>query len=270
MATACATAFDAGSARPHKTRIDRCCRSRWASRTAARVAAVTGGSGAPVTTAAAELLSAEQEVELGRAIEAGLYAEHLLSIAGTGDSDPELLREAVADGRAAFHRFVEANVRLAAWRGRRRVAAGGGGVLSVEDLTAEGTLGVIRALQKWDHVRGLKFSTYAYDWVGLHQQRAVAAAAPAGLAARDRDRCTELIGERQRLTQRLQRTPTRTELAAALGITCRAVEEIETMLAPAQSLDAPDHQGRTLADTLPAMFGPRRSAGAGGGRRPDR
>ncbi|WP_102145684.1 sigma-70 domain-containing protein [Mycobacterium hubeiense] len=206
----------------------------------------------PAVPKASPLLSAEEEVDLGKAIEAGLYARHLLHT-GTGPHDPQMLREVVAQGRQAFDRFVTANVRLAAWRARRRVAAYAAATLSVDDLTSEGMLGVVRAVQKWDYTLGLKFSNYADYWIRYHQQRAVTAAAPATLSALDRQRCVELIDERQRLTARLRRTPTRADVAAAMGITVRAVAEIESMLSPAHSVDAPVADGdRTLADVLAA------------------
>jgi DNA-directed RNA polymerase sigma subunit (sigma70/sigma32) len=164
------------------------------------------------------------------------------------------LKILVREGEAAFQRFVLANVRLAAWLARRRVAVGATGGLSVEDLIAEGVQGVIRAVQKWDYTLGVKFSTDAYDWVRNVQQSAIASQSPATLDEHDRARCVELISERAELTAQLGRTPTHAELASALGVTQRAVCQVLEMLALAQSLEEPTTADgdQLLVDTLAA------------------
>ncbi|WP_087082409.1 sigma factor [Mycobacterium dioxanotrophicus] len=139
-----------------------------------------------------ELLTAEQEVELAKRIEAGLYAQFLLA-KGASPYTPAQLRLVAADGQAAFEHFVTANVRLSAWWARKRAVRGASALLTVEDLTAEGMLGVIRAVQKFDYTQGFKFSTYALHWVRLHQQRAIAKATPAALSSSDQARCRELL-----------------------------------------------------------------------------
>lgn len=183
------------------------------------------------------LLSAEAEVDLAKAIEAGLYAGHLIELGAARDRAAEL-REVVAAGRAAFTRFVEANVRLAAWHARRRAAVSATGGLTIEDLTNEGVLGVIRAVQKFDYAQGYKFSTYASWWIRNFQQRAVIAASPATLDAADREQCAAMLSERQYLAVELGRIPTPAEVAAAMGTTVRALNEWQGMTAPAFSLDA--------------------------------
>jgi RNA polymerase sigma factor (sigma-70 family) len=192
------------------------------------------------------LLSAAEEVELAKRIEAGLYAQHLLD-GGDTELDEADLGRVAADGRAAFRRFVSANVRLSAWHARRRAAVYAGGGLSVEDLTNEGVLGVIRAVQKFDFTQGYKFSTYASWWIRQSQQRAIVRQSAAVLTARDREGCAELLATRQHLMAELRRLPARTELAAAMGATVGAVTEWEAMLAPAQSLDAPAAGGGHLS-----------------------
>lgn len=184
----------------------------------------------------AELLSAEEEVELAKQIEAGLYAEYLLA-QGDRRFDPRLLREVAGQGRAAFTRFVEANQRLAAWWARRRIAAGGAGGMTLEDLTSEGVLGVVRAVCKFDYTLGFKFSTYATDWVRVFQQRAVLRLAPTKLSARDRHLAEEVLAAEQDLTSELRRTPTAAEVAARVGTTVKAVALVHDMLRRPAALD---------------------------------
>ncbi len=185
-----------------------------------------------------ELLTAEQEVELAKRIEAGLYAQRLLT-KGVSQYTPAQLRLVAADGRAAFEHFVTANVRLSAWWARKRAVRGSSAVLTVEDLTAEGMVGVIRAVQKFDYTQGFKFSTYALHWVRLHQQRAIAKATPAALSSGDQERCRELLMVTYQLGTDLGRTPNDLELAAAMGVSVVGVAQMRAMMSRAVSLDAP-------------------------------
>lgn len=192
------------------------------------------------------VLSAEVEVELAKSIEAGLYAGHLLDHGAAGPRKAELL-EVAAEGKAAFTQFVTANIRLAAWYARRRAAVAATGGLTIEDLTNEGVLGVIRAVQKFDYTQGYKFSTYASWWIRNFQQRAVTAASPATLDAADREQCTTMLTERQYLATELGRIPTPAEIASAMGTTVRALSQWQGMIAPAYSLDAPLAPGAAVS-----------------------
>jgi RNA polymerase sigma factor (sigma-70 family) len=200
------------------------------------------------------LLHAAEEVELAEQIEVGVLAgERLASAAGA--LEPQLaadLRELQRIGHAAFDRFVRANVRLAAWHARRRVAAGGAGTLSFDDLVAEGMLGIIRAVHKWDYRQGVKFSTYAWPWIKNFQQRAVLASWPITLPAADQEDCRRLLMAAEDLTEQLQRTPTVAELAEAMATTGRHVSHLLGMLERPLSLDAPVGDGKySLAALLP-------------------
>lgn len=114
------------------------------------------------------LLTAEDEVELASRIEAGLYADHLLTTAQ--HRDRRALAEVRRRGRRAWQRMWSANLRLvmkiAADHSRRHV-------LPVDDLFQEGCVGLAEALQRFDHRRGLRFTTLAHEYV----RRAVAASA---------------------------------------------------------------------------------------------
>jgi RNA polymerase sigma factor (sigma-70 family) len=206
---------------------------------------------------AGDLLSAEEEVDLAKQIEAGLYAEHLLAQADRR-YDPQSLAEVARQGRAAFTRFVEANVRLAAFFARRRVGAGAGYGLSLEDLTSEGVLGVVRGVCKFDYTLGYKFSTYASWWIRNFQQQAVIASSLAKLSPRETAALTAWMMSEQDLLTELHRAPTLEEIAAAAGTTVKMVQKVRDMLRPPAALDQPicGQSPRTYADLLAAREEP--------------
>ena len=115
------------------------------------------------------LLDAEDERRLGALIEAGLYGQHLLDVADPR-FDEEDLRRIAAEGRAARQRFITSNLRLVVSIARRYRSRG----MELIDLVQEGNLGLIRAVEKFDHRRGNKFSTYATWWIKQSISRALA------------------------------------------------------------------------------------------------
>ncbi|HLT11554.1 MAG TPA: sigma-70 family RNA polymerase sigma factor, partial [Micromonosporaceae bacterium] len=113
-----------------------------------------------------KLLTAEQEVDLAKRIEAGLFAEERLNqYAESGERiDPQLradLHTLVAEGRAAKDHLLEANLRLVVSIAKRYTGRG----MAFLDLIQEGNLGLIRAVEKFDYTKGYKFSTYATWWI---------------------------------------------------------------------------------------------------------
>ncbi|MEH0573431.1 MULTISPECIES: RNA polymerase sigma factor [Streptomyces] len=117
------------------------------------------------------LLTAEQEVELGKRIEAGLYADHLL--AEPSGLDPHHRRELtllVEDGHRAKNHLTEANLRLVVSLAKRYTGRG----LQFLDLIQEGNTGLMRAVEKFDYAKGFKFSTYATWWIKQAITRALA------------------------------------------------------------------------------------------------
>ncbi|WP_461006044.1 sigma-70 family RNA polymerase sigma factor [Streptomyces capparidis] len=117
------------------------------------------------------LLDAETEVELSKAIEAGVYAQELLDSGGTaaGADDKEL--EAVAEaGRRAKDVFIRSNLRLVVAVARRYPRSG----LPLLDLIQEGNAGLVRAVEKFDYTKGFKFSTYATWWIRQAITRSIA------------------------------------------------------------------------------------------------
>jgi len=118
------------------------------------------------------LLTAVEEVELARQVEAGLFAEQRLDSA-RGPADERLadeLDQLVVLGRIAKRRLIEANLRLVVSVAKRYVGRG----LTMLDLVQEGNLGLIRAVEKFDYARGYKFSTYATWWIRQAMSRALA------------------------------------------------------------------------------------------------
>ncbi|MFJ3772019.1 RNA polymerase sigma factor [Streptomyces sp. NPDC090075] len=133
-----------------------------------------GGSTDPVKDylrliARVRLLTAEQEVDIARRVEAGLYAERLLEEGDFRYREEELAALA-ADGRRAKEHLTEANLRLVVSVAKRFTGRG----LDLLDLVQEGNAGLIRAVEKFDYAKGFKFSTYATWWIKQAVTRALA------------------------------------------------------------------------------------------------
>ncbi|MCL1841493.1 MAG: sigma-70 family RNA polymerase sigma factor [Propionibacteriaceae bacterium] len=185
------------------------------------------------------LLSAHEEVELARTIEAGQMAEHILD--GTlpntvGATTREL--EAVAEqGRQAFTTFVQANLRLVVSLARKytRVTQ-----LSMLDLIQEGNAGLIRAVEKFDYAKGYKFSTYATWWVRQAITRGIAhhghiVRLPAHVA----EQVSQIVNARRRLCNDLGREPLPEEIAEQVNMTAEQITELMRYTHEHVSLDAP-------------------------------
>ncbi|MDT7743552.1 MAG: polymerase nonessential primary-like sigma factor, partial [Actinomycetota bacterium] len=107
------------------------------------------------------LLTAADEVELAKRIEAGVYAAHLLEDDTLDEGRTKDLRFVVRDGRRARAHLLEANLRLVVSLAKRYTGRG----MPLLDLIQEGNLGLIRAVEKFDYAKGFKFSTYATWWI---------------------------------------------------------------------------------------------------------
>jgi len=170
------------------------------------------------------LLTAEQEVDLAKRIEAGLYAEHKLE---TETKLSQALRrdlEAVAeDGRQAKAHMLEANLRLVVSVAKKYSDRG----LSLLDVVQEGNLGLIRAVEKFDYTKGYKFSTYAMWWIRQAIQRGFAdSARTIRLPVHVLEMLSKLSRVERDMHQRLGREPTPEELAIELDRTPDQIEEL--------------------------------------------
>ncbi|MFG2311249.1 RNA polymerase sigma factor [Streptomyces sp. NPDC048566] len=183
------------------------------------------------------LLTAAEEVELARRVEAGLFAEEKLRLAPDLDSRLALdLDRIVVMGRMAKRRLIEANLRLVVSVAKRYVGRG----LTMLDLVQEGNLGLIRAVEKFDYARGYKFSTYATWWIRQAMSRALADQAR---TIRVPVHVVELINRVVRVQRRMLQErgyePSPEEVAAHLDLTGERVSEVLRLAQEPVSLHAP-------------------------------
>ncbi|MDO8107936.1 RNA polymerase sigma factor [Isoptericola sp. b441] len=171
------------------------------------------------------LLNAEQEVELAKRIEAGLFAEEKL--AGSDPIEPKVRRELewiANDGRRAKNHLLEANLRLVVSLAKRYT---GRGMLFL-DLIQEGNLGLIRAVEKFDYTKGYKFSTYATWWIRQAITRAMAdQARTIRIPVHMVEVINKLARVQRQMLQDLGREPTPEELAKELDMTPEKVVEVQ-------------------------------------------
>ena len=183
------------------------------------------------------LLTAEDEVELAKAIEAGLFAEEKLGggmpMLDAINSDLELL---VAEGTRAKQRLTEANLRLVVSIAKRYIGRG----LVFLDLIQEGNLGLIRAVEKFDYTRGYKFSTYATWWIRQAITRAIAdQARTIRVPVHMVETINKLARVQRQLHQELGREATAAEIGAELGLEVGRVAEIQRIAQEPVSLQSP-------------------------------
>ena len=170
-----------------------------------------------------QLLTAEQEVDLAKRIEAGLYAEYKLE---AEDLAPDLradLEWVAADGRRAKAHMLEANLRLVVSVAKKYSDRG----LSLLDVVQEGNLGLIRAVEKFDYSKGYKFSTYAMWWIRQAIQRGFAdSARTIRLPVHVLEMLSKLSRVERDMHQRLGREPTPEELATELDKSPDQIREL--------------------------------------------
>ena len=175
------------------------------------------------------LLNAEQEVELAKRIEAGLFAAEKLRQSDSGElkltktvkKDLEWL---TADGQRAKDHLLEANLRLVVSVAKRYTGRG----MAFLDLIQEGNLGLIRAVEKFDYTKGYKFSTYATWWIRQAITRAMAdQARTIRIPVHMVEQINKLTRVQRQMLQDLGREPTADELATELDMTPDKVVEIQ-------------------------------------------
>jgi RNA polymerase nonessential primary-like sigma factor len=182
------------------------------------------------------LLTAAQEVELAKRIEAGVFAQHMLETDMTSSANRTELQTLVRDGHRAKNHLLEANLRLVVSLAKRYTGRG----MPLLDLIQEGNLGLIRAVEKFDYTKGFKFSTYATWWI---RQAITRGMADQGRTIRLPVHLVEQVNKLARLKrdlhQQLGREATNDELAAEVGLTPEKVADLLDHARDPVSLDMP-------------------------------
>jgi RNA polymerase primary sigma factor len=193
------------------------------------------------------LLTAEQEVDLARRVEAGLFAEEKL-LRGTNLSHADLAA-LVLDGVAAKQQLIEANLRLVVSIAKRYAGRG----LPFLDLVQEGNLGLIRAVEKFDYARGYKFSTYASWWIRQAISRALAdQARTIRIPVHMVETVNRVLRTARALVQELGREPSTAEVAERVGLPAFRVEQLRRIAVEPISIHTPvgEEEGSELGDLI--------------------
>ena len=183
------------------------------------------------------LLTAAQEVELAKRIEAGVFAQHMLeSDDGLDDIGRAELQALVRDGHRAKNHLLEANLRLVVSLAKRYTGRG----MPLLDLIQEGNLGLIRAVEKFDYTKGFKFSTYATWWIRQAITRGMAdQSRTIRLPVHLVEQVNKLARIKRDLHQQLGREATHEELAKEVGLTPEKVSDLLDHARDPVSLDMP-------------------------------
>jgi RNA polymerase primary sigma factor len=196
------------------------------------------------------LLSAAEEVDLAKRVEAGLFAsEKLTTVHDLPVSLERELEQVERDGQFAKKRLIEANLRLVVSIAKRYV---GRGMLFL-DLIQEGNLGLIRAVEKFDYTKGYKFSTYATWWIRQAITRAIAdQARTIRIPVHMVETINKLLRVQRQMLQDLGREPTPEELGEELELSPERVREIQKLAQEPVSLETPigEEEDSNLGDFI--------------------
>lgn len=195
------------------------------------------------------LLNAEEEVELAQRIERGRMAREELAKGNVNNKRRLELRKLIEDGWAAREHLITANSRLVISVAKKYMGRG----VPFLDLIQEGNIGLIRATKKFDYRRGHKFSTYATWWIRQAVTRAIAdQGRTIRVPVHMGDQINKLLRVQHQLTQRLGREPTVEELAIALDVPPKKVENMIQVARRPLSLETPtdDEEDSVLGDFI--------------------
>lgn len=202
------------------------------------------------------LLGAEQEVELSKTVEAGLYAQHLLDEGRVGRkkggapkwATEEELTWLAEEGERAVQTFIQANLRLVVSIARKY----GRSAMPMLDLVQEGNTGLIRAVEKFDYSKGFKFSTYATWWVRQAITRGIAQQARVvRLPVHVVEELNQVTAARRNLERQLGYDPEPAEIGLELGMDVERVIDLMAWGRDHVSLDSPvDEDGDTSLGDL--------------------
>ena len=195
------------------------------------------------------LLTAEEEVQLAQRIERGRMAREELARGNVSPRRRMELRRLIEDGWSAREHLITANSRLVISVAKKYMGRG----VPFLDLIQEGNIGLIRATKKFDYRRGHKFSTYATWWIRQAVTRAIAdQGRTIRVPVHMGDQINKLLRVQHQLTQRLGRDPTVEELADALEVTPKKVENMIQVARRPLSLETPtdDEEDSVLGDFI--------------------
>ena len=198
------------------------------------------------------LLSMTRELELSRTVQEGIFAERALDAVKTGKkkASPEELEQleiAVAEGQEACDILTESNLRLVVSIAKKFLGRG----MQFQDLIQEGNMGLMKAVKKFDHTRGFKFSTYATWWIKQAITRAIAdQARTIRIPVHMVETINRMVRTQRKLTQDLRREPTPQEIADEMGISVEKVQQIQKIAQEPVSLETPvgEEDDSTLGD----------------------
>jgi RNA polymerase primary sigma factor len=195
------------------------------------------------------LLTAEEEVDLAQRIERGRMAREELARGNVSIRRRQELRRLIEDGWAAREHLITANSRLVISVAKKYMGRG----VPFLDLIQEGNIGLIRATKKFDYRRGHKFSTYATWWIRQAVTRAIAdQGRTIRVPVHMGDQINKLLRVQHQLTQRLGREPSVDELAVALDVPAKKVENMIQVARRPLSLETPtdDEEDSVLGDFI--------------------
>ena len=195
------------------------------------------------------LLTAAQEVELAKRIEAGVFAQHMLETDMTSSANRSELETLVRDGHRAKNHLLEANLRLVVSLAKRYTGRG----MPLLDLIQEGNLGLIRAVEKFDYTKGFKFSTYATWWIRQAITRSIAdQARTIRIPVHMIETINKLVRTSRQILHEIGREPTPEELAERLSMPLEKVRKVMKIAKEPISLETPigDEEDSHLGDFI--------------------